>query len=171
MNWKRIALFVLAGAALANAESPVEKSFTRLKSLAGSWSGTNSAGKAIDVLFRETAGGSALLSEIRGSYEFPENMISVFHLDRDRLVMTHYCSVGNQPRMQASASPDGKTITFDFFDATNLAAPEDGHMQRVAITILETNHHTETWTFIDHGKESSETYDLRRAAMGQNHVR
>jgi hypothetical protein len=122
-------------------------------------------------LFRETGGGSALLSEIRSSHEYPENLISVFHLDGDRLVMTHYCSAGNQPRMQASASPDGKTITFDFFDATNLLAPEAEHMQRVAITLLDANHHTETWTFTDHGKQTPQTYDLWRTAAGENHVR
>jgi hypothetical protein len=28
--------------------------------------------------------------------------------------------------------------------------------------VLDDNHHTEDWTFADHGKEMKETFDLRR---------
>ena len=41
-----------------------------------------------------------------------EDMISMFHVDGDRLLMTHYCSAGNQPRMKAAASPDRQTISW-----------------------------------------------------------
>ena len=84
-------------------------------------------------------------------------------MDNKRVMATHYCGAGNQPRMQASASPDGKTITFNFVDATNLASPDAGHMHRVVITIPDANHHTEDWTFADHGKEMKEHFDLARA--------
>jgi len=101
------------------------------------------------------------MSEILG--QGPEDMITMFHLDGpNRLLMTHYCGAGNQPRMQGSLSPDGKTITFNFVDATNLASPDAGHMQRVVLTLLDENHHTEEWTFLDHGKETKEVFDLRR---------
>jgi hypothetical protein len=76
--------------------------------------------------------------------------------------MTHYCGAGNPPRMQASVSPEGKTITFNFMDATNLKSADDGHMDRMVLTMLDDNHHTEDWTFIDHGKEMKESFDLRR---------
>jgi hypothetical protein len=64
--------------------------------------------------------------------------------------------------MQVSASPDGKILTFNFLDATNLATPETGHMQSMVLTLLDDNHHTEEWTFNDHGKELKEIFDLRR---------
>ena len=115
----------------------------------------------LQVSFKVVSGGSAVMSEIHG--HGPENMISMFHLDGpNRLLMTHYCGAGNQPRMQASVSPDGKTITFTFVDATNLASPDAGHMQRMVLTMLDDNHHTEEWTFVDHGKEMKELFDLRR---------
>ena len=98
------------------------------------------------------------MSEITGH---GENMISMIHFDgANRLLLTHYCGAGNQPRMQASASPDGKTITFNFLDATNLDSPQSGHMDHVAIAVLDANHHTEEWTFTDHGKEMKEVFDL-----------
>jgi hypothetical protein len=89
-------------------------------------------------------------------------MISMFHMDGKRLLMTHYCAAGNQPRMQAQASPDGKTLTFEFVDATNLDSPDAGHMQRMVLTMIDENHHTEDWTFVNHGKEMHEHFDLQR---------
>jgi hypothetical protein len=157
-----LSLLLLATATAAMAQSTAQKSFDRLKSLTGSWEGKNIQGMPIQVTFRDTAGGSALMSEIHG--HGPENMISMFHLDGpNRLLLTHYCGAGNQPRMAATIAPDGKTITFDFFDGTNIPSPESGHMQRVVIAMLDTNHHTEDWTFLDHGKEMKEFFDLQRS--------
>jgi hypothetical protein len=90
------------------------------------------------------------------------DMISMFHMDNDRLLLTHYCATGNQPRMVASLSPDGKSVTFDFLDATNLASPSTGHMNRVVFTVVDANHHTEDWRFIQDGKEIVESFDLYR---------
>jgi hypothetical protein len=140
------------------AQSDAQKSFDKLKSLAGTWQGKDPAGRSVQVSYRVTSGGSALMSEIQGE----EDMITMFHLDGDRLLMTHYCGAGNQPRMKASTSPDGKTITFEFLDATNLATPETGHMHRVVFNLIDANHHTEEWTFLDKGKEIKEVFDLQR---------
>ena len=99
------------------------------------------------------------MSEILGK----EDMITMFNLDGPgRLLMTHYCAVGNEPRMEASASPDGKVITFNYVDATNLASPDAAHMHRMVLTLIDENHHTEEWMFVDHGKEHKELFDLHR---------
>ena len=156
------AVLILSGLS-AFAQSEPEKTFATIKSLAGDWEGKNSMGNAVHVSYRTTAGGSAVLSEIQSQMQGrSEDMITMIHLDRDRLLLTHYCAAGNQPRMQASVSPDGKTITFDFIDATNLASPDAGHMQRVIFTIRDANHHSEDWHFLDHGKEIVERFDLER---------
>ena len=104
------------------------------------------------------AGGSALMSEIHG--KGPENMITMFHMDGDRLVMTHYCGAGNQPRMKVVAA-DAKSVSFEFFDGTNIA-PGDGHMQHATFTQTDANHHTEEWVFVDHGKEMKESFTYER---------
>jgi hypothetical protein len=154
---------IFIATAFAQAKTPAEESLDRLKALAGSWTGKNSAGTPLEVSFRQTSGGSALESEVHAGGKNPEDMVSMIHLDGNRLVLTHYCSAGNQPRMAGNASPDGRTITFDFFDATNLADPNDGHMWRVIISMLDADHHLETWIYLDHGKKMTEVYDLRRA--------
>lgn len=158
-----ITAFVLIAALHAAAQSNPQKSFDAMKSLTGNWAGKNTMGDPIKVSYRITAGGSALLSEIESSMNGQsDDMISMINLDNDRLLLTHYCSAGNQPRMAATASPDGKAITFDFVDATNLSSPEVGHMRRVVFTFLGADHHTEDWLFVDHGKEISEHFDLQR---------
>ena len=154
-----IAIVLCAGCALA--QSNTQKTFDSLKALAGNWEGKNNQGQTLRVSFRETAGGSALLSEIHG--QGPENMISMIHLDGDRLLMTHYCGAGNQPRMKATLAPDGKSVIFDFIDATNLSSPDAGHMHHVVFAMPDADHHTEEWTFLDHGKELKELFTLQRA--------
>lgn len=158
-----LALFLVSAALSAAAQSGGQKSFDAMKSLAGNWTGKNSMGNPVQVSFRMTAGGSVLMSEIHtGMKGNDEDMVSMIHMDGDRLLLTHYCAAGNQPRMQATTSPDGKTITFDFVDATNLAGPDNGHMHRVVFTFLDANHHTEQWRFADHNKEMIENFELQK---------
>ncbi len=152
-----VAMLVVLLAAAAVAQSDAKASFEKLKSLEGTWVGKSTKGP-LAVSFRTTSGGTAVMSEIRAPQE---DMISMFHMDGDRLLMTHYCAAGNQPRMQAQASPDGKTFTFEFIDGTNLSA-NTGHMQRMVLTVIDETHHTEDWTFVQDGKEVREHFDLQR---------
>ena len=153
-----VTLFALT-ATFALGQTDAQKAYAAIKSMPGTWEGKGEDGSPLRVDFKVTSRGSAVESEILGH----EDMISMFHLDGpNRLLMTHYCAVGNQPRMQGSVSPDGKTITFSTVDTTNLATPDDGHMKTMVLTLLDDNHHTEEWTFTDHGKEHKAFFDLRR---------
>ena len=163
MKAQRIAICILIVASTTGAfgQPDAQKSFDQLKSLVGTWEGKNSQGEPVQVSYRLTAGGSALMSEITGH---GENMITMFHLDgANRLLMTHYCAAGNQPRMQASSSSDGKSISFNFVDGTNLDNSHRGHMDHVVFTIPDASHHTEDWNFVGDGKETRELFELQRA--------
>jgi len=156
-------LIIMLSASFVAAGSDAHKTFDQLKGLEGNWAGTNSQGQPLQVTFRLTAGGSALMSEIVGhdpDKHGPENMITMFHMDGDRLLMTHYCGAGNQPRMKVVSS-DAKTVSFEFFDGTNIG-PGDGHMQLVTFSQSDADHHTEEWVFLDHGKEMKEVFTLAR---------
>ena len=154
-----LALMLTSTAVTTVAGPNTQSLFDQLKLLTGRWEGTANGDQPVAVFFRLTAGGTALLSEIEGK----EDMISMIHMDGPgRLLLTHYCGAGNQPRMLARVSPDGRVFTFDFLDATNLAHAEDGHMQRVVFSMIDANHHTEEWNFVDHGTELMEVFDLRR---------
>jgi hypothetical protein len=162
-------LLMIAISCLAQSrgEQPVpsksEKSFDLMKSLVGNWEGKASMGGPVQVSYKVTGGGSALMAEIRSEMQGKsEDMISMIHLDGDRLLLTHYCAAGNQPRMQATTSPDGKSITFDFLDATNFASPDAGHMHRVIFTFVDANHHIEEWHFKVPGSEMVEKFELQK---------
>jgi len=153
-----LSIFILLFATAALA-SDAGAAFEKLKTLQGSWSGKSSAGRPVQTSYRVTSGGSALMSEIHSD----EDMVSVFHLDGDRLLMTHYCGAGNQPRMVGTPSPDGKTVTFNFLDATNLLSSQPGHMERLVITLGDANHYTEEWDFASKdGPKMHELFDLQR---------
>ena len=160
----RVALFMFAvlAATTALAQANPQSALDKLKSLQGNWSGKTTEGRNVQVSFRTVSGGSAIMSEIHGE---AEDMVTMFHLDGDRLLMTHYCAVGNQPRMVGSLSPDGKILTFNFLDATNVLSSQPGHMQRLVVTIPDANHHIEEWDFLGQdGKiQHHERFDLQRA--------
>lgn len=154
-----ILLTAVLGTICASAQSDAQKNFETLKTLGGTWKGKTTEGRPVEISYRLTSGGSALMSEIK----IEDDMVTMFNLDGDRLLMTHYCGAGNQPRMKAQTSPDGKTIAFDFLDATNLATPETGHMHRAVFTIADANHHTEEWVFTKDGQERKEMFSMVRA--------
>src|SRR5579862_942377 len=108
MKTHRISLFLamLLISTACLAQSAAQKSFEQLKALAGSWEG-NLDGQTLHVSLRVTSTGNALLHEMKSAGQ--DDPITLFHLDGDRLLLTHYCDAGNQPRMLATISPDGKT--------------------------------------------------------------
>ncbi len=156
-------LFVLLAATAFAADTPspqsdAQKSFDKLKTLAGSWEGTFEGG-TIHVSLRVTSMGNAILHEMKGGG--PENPITMLYLDGDRLLLTHYCDAGNRPRMVGTISPDGKTITFNFLDVTG--STEAGRMQSAVFNLIDADHHTETWSFaMPDGKPMGGVLDLKR---------
>ena len=143
------AVLLVLSATAVFAQSDAQKSFDALKSLAGTWQATFE-GKPMHTTLRVTSMGNAILHEMKG--EGPDNPITMFYLDGDRLLLTHYCDAGNRPRMAGKLSPDGKTLEFDFVDVGNYSASQGGHMQHAVFTMIDGNHHTEEWTFMLEGK-------------------
>lgn len=127
----------------APANIEARQSFKKLKALVGSWDSDNPK-KPLHITFRLTSNGNSILSEM---YDDKDNMITMFHLDDGKLMLTHYCAAGNQPRMVGKLLPDGKTVQFDFLDGTNFASRPDGHMHGMILTLTDDNHHSEDFIF------------------------
>lgn len=169
MKWKALLNLVMAtmvaGAPLAvNASgagtltrSQSLAAFERFKSLDGLWKGRSTAGWTGTALFRVIARGSVVLET--SAFDDPEAathaMATAVHMDGDRLILTHYCEAGNQPRLVASSvTPDGREITFTFKDGTNLPDRNTGHMDKVIFRFDDTDHFSHRWTWYQNGKES-----------------
>jgi hypothetical protein len=161
-----VALFSLSTAAFAQSEA--QKSFDKLKTLAGSWEGPVTSvpsdpqieGKISQVTLRTTSMGNALMHEARSATR-PDDPITMLYLDGDRLLLTHYCDAGNRPRMVARVSPEENKVEFDFLDISG--STRYGHMQHAVFTIIDANHHTEDWTYMLPGDKPVQAhFDLQR---------
>lgn len=131
--------------------------FERLKTLAGEWQGTmgeRGGTNLATVNYRVTAAGSALV-ETLGSGT-PYEMPTVYHLDGQKLVLTHYCAAGNQPRMALNArASSAERLVFDFAGGTNLKSTKDGHMHSLRIRFEGPNAVATEWDYWKAGKKAS----------------
>jgi len=170
-----IPLCVPASAETSAPKSNAQKSFDLLKALAGTWQGpvtTEPAdhnagdGSFTQVTMRVTSRGNALVHEMHepsvpddpARYDHP---LTMFYLDGDRLLLTHYCDAGNRPRMSGKVSPDGKKVEFDFVDLSG--GNQYGHMYHAVFTFIDADHHIEDWTYMLPGdKPVRARVDLKR---------
>ena len=134
---------------VAPEQSDAQKAFEKMKTLAGSWDGSI-MGMSTHITIRVTSSGNAILHEATGAGR-PDNPITMFYVDGDRLLLTHYCDAGNRPRMFGKISPDGKTLEFDFLDVSG--STERGIMNHIVITMIDADHHSEALTYTLPGKK------------------
>lgn len=143
------------------AQGKAEAGFEKLKSLIGDWQGTGPNDLKVSISYALMSGGTAII-ETRKPVGEPD-MVSIFHLNGDELMMTHYCSAGNQPRMRADlAGGVTKDLSFAFIDATNLSKPTDGHMHGLKYTFLDKDHVSQVWTWWQDGKDNQAEFSLKR---------
>lgn len=159
-----VLLLLLACMALqqqAIAGNRSEAGFDKIRSLAGEWEATLPDGKKMRVTYQEINGG---VIEERYRSEDPMwwNMSTVYHLDNDLIMMTHYCSWGNHPRMAASV-PDGKVkeLDFRFLDMT-VTQPKNGYMKSASFEFQDNDHFTHHWVWSEKGEDRPLTLTMVR---------
>jgi len=156
-------VWLAAHAAGPNPQNQIDAkaAYARLGTLAGDWEADTSMGK-VRVSYELIAGGSALVE--RDTMEHMPPMETVYYLDGNRLLLTHYCMLGNQPRLEARAY-DAKagSLAFGFLDATNLASPAASHMHNATLRFVDDKHLKSDWELFENGaKKSVETFELAR---------
>ena len=154
-----IALAFFAGQALAQTKPNV--GFEKLKTLVGEWDGKTDSGKPVRVSYKLVSGKTALLETLSPADE--SEMVTVYHPDGDRVMVTHYCSGNNQPRMSAAPSaPPVNQIAFSFVDVTNMANATTGHMQKLEVVFDDNDHFTQRWTWRENGRDQTEVFRYTR---------
>ncbi|HKR54911.1 MAG TPA: hypothetical protein VJS20_01325 [Gemmatimonadales bacterium] len=131
-------------------ERKAHPGFERLKKLVGSWQADTKQMGKVDVTYRLVSGGSTLMETIMPGQ--PHEMVSMYHLDGDELVMTHYCAIGNQPRMKAEKESKEGTLDFRCVGGSNMKCDTDAHMHSALLTFVDADHLTAEWTMMKGGK-------------------
>lgn len=126
-----------AKADVATKAAATHPQFERMKKLVGTWVAADKDGKPTEQVvsvIKLTASGSALQETLFPGQ--PMEMLSIYHLDGGDLIMTHYCALGNQPRLKADPKSAPNTIHFQFTGGTNLDPTKDMHMHEGKLTFI-----------------------------------
>ena len=137
---------------MGQAKSPAIQGFEKLKALEGDWidvEGIFGEKGKVAVTYRVTGGGHTVVET------FPvgtaNEMVTIYHLDGNNLVLTHYCTSNTQPRM-TSTGLQGNTLAFDFAGGANIDPVKTSHMHGAMIEFVSADEIKATWQNWNHGK-------------------
>jgi len=148
--------------------------FDQLKGLEGTWEGEpEGEGKAAEAeaeaagmvthAIQVSAAGTVVMETMGPGTE--HEMINMYYLDGEDLVLTHYCAGGNQPQMRLNkAESSTDLLVFDFAGGTNLDPEVDNHIHSARLQLVDGDHMESVWKAYADGKEAATmTFHLARA--------
>ncbi len=142
--------------------------FRKIKVLAGTWEGADpmTPGGKMKVIYEVTSNGSAVIERMAPGT--PYEMVTVYHDEKSKLAMTHYCAIGNQPRLVLeSASPD--KIKLGFAKNNVINPRKEDHMHSLEITFLGPDQVQEEWAGYKGGEPQKPTvFTLTRVKEAAN---
>lgn len=112
-----------------------------VKALEGRWHVAGDAGAGTTV-FEVTSNGSAVRETMFAGEE--HEMTNMYTLDGNGLHMTHYCAMGNQPHMRATAVENGR-IEFHPAGVSDLEAADETYMGQMTLVIVDADHIEQHW--------------------------
>lgn len=155
MNAKLILLassLALTAAAVEPITPPA--AFAQLQTLVGEWEGKTEKGRALKVSYRLTANNTVLIET--WTLGPTRESLTLYHMDNESLIATHYCPVGNQPRLRFKKGGSASVFVFEFVSATNLPKPEAAHQHRFEMELLQPNSFARSETYLENGKGEPE---------------
>lgn len=152
---KSLALIAVTLGSLSTfASTRSEDAFAKLKTLAGIWI-VKAENETVKITYKLKAKDSVLVENFA-------DMVTVYHLDGEALILTHYCDAGNQPRLRAINFNDPSSLRFDFLDITN-AKPGVGHISGLTLKWNDADHISASWNYIDKaGVVKTENFEMVR---------
>ena len=141
------------------AAEPASPAWSKLKSLAGDWVGTYD-GQPARVSYKLVSGGTALQENLEVDAD-NSRMVTIYHPDGAGVRMTHYCDLGNQPRMRAAGLRDGR-LDFVYLDATNLKSVDDHVMSRLVMSFPAEGRLVQEWTSKEGAREQTGRFEFTR---------
>ncbi|HXU82637.1 MAG TPA: hypothetical protein VN914_14645 [Polyangia bacterium] len=154
---------VNAGPDHAMPAKAVPKELETLKKLVGTWQGqakTGSREVPVTIVYESTAGGTAVLERLFPGT--PHEMTSVYTAEGDKVVMTHYCALGNHPKMTLKKA-DARSLAFEMAGTDGLRSASEPHMHAMTVSFVDGDHIREVWTSYDNGaKKEDKAFELAR---------
>lgn len=147
-----------AGALQASDRSPYAD-FEKLKSLVGEWQKEGGNGDFY-IAFELTAKGSVLVENWH--YKGALHSSTVYHLDGDAILATHYCPQGNQPRLRQQQHAGAQPLSFALQDVTNLASEQASHQVYLAFELLSAERMIRREAYRKGGEDSPSQLELVR---------
>jgi hypothetical protein len=134
---------------------PAASAFERLKAMEGEWIDVNGAlGKpgAVVATYKVTGSGNTVIESL--AVATPHEMTTVYHRDGTTLLLTHYCSEGNQPRMRAT-TVNGNVLDFAFDGGTNIDVATTTHMHNMRWEWISNDEVKAVWHNWSKGREDA----------------
>ena len=123
-------------------------------------SATPTARPGTGVTVKTKAAGSAVVHQYRQGT--PGEMETIFHMDGDKLLLTHYCALQNAPVLQFVKSDKPGELKFVFKGGTNFDPKVDAHLHESTFQIIDKNTIEQRSTVFTNGKADPELKTVLR---------
>ena len=120
--------------------------------------GTAPAGNRSIVSVKTKATGSAVVhTYAQGT---PGEMETIFHMDGDQLLLTHYCALQNAPVLKFVKTNKPGELKFEFLGGTNFDPKVDAHLHESTFQIKDKDTIEQNSTVFANGKATPELKSL-----------
>ena len=142
-----------------------------LRTLSGDWvretTGNEHGATTPVASFKVAAAGSAIV-ETTGEGT-PNEMATIFHMDGDQLLQTHYCALMNAPVLRFEPSDTPGVLQFVFHGGTNFDPAVDAHYHEGSFRIIDKDTIETSFVVFANGEMSTDGRGvLKRAKRHSN---
>ncbi len=128
------------------------------KSLSGDWksvsNGNEHGANYPTSSFEVVAAGSTVIQTVLEGQ--PNEMASIFHMDGDDLLLTHYCALENAPVLRFEESDTPGLLKFVFHGGTNFDPAVDAHFPEGTFVVKDKDTVESTFVVFAGGEMQSE---------------
>lgn len=169
LRWIAVAALLALAVPQARADSApaqldAKAAFAMLKTLAGEWNAKSSDGKDIvlEMTYRNASNGKVVMEVFAPNTS--SEMMTLYYLQGNDLVATHYCGLGNQPHFKLDLAKSTPTeLVFAFDGGTNFDPAKDGHVHDGWIGFPADGKLVFDWSFYAGGeKKTQHAFNLTR---------
>jgi len=171
--WLCVLALIVTSPSVAS-ELTAQQVFDQLKGMNGTWQG-QPEGEGVEAEaeaeahgpvtheIQVSAAGTVVMETMAPGTE--HEMINMYHLDGDNLLLTHYCAGGNQPQMRLDLDQStADSLVFEFIGGTNLDPATDHYIGSARIEIVDTDHIESIWgSYAGSEPAATMTFHLERA--------